>query len=349
MNPSGKSEDIEAAAAAWFERREWSDWDATSEKALEAWLSEATAHRIAFIRLQAAWERAERLRALGAGVPLGRVPERASFGFPQESIPIAPSEGPAIGSGPADDKRWWSGRLKWAIGAPSLAAALALIVWYQSAARWQVYGTPVGTIAPVVLADGSRITLDSNTRIQVDLQATQRLVRLDRGEALFDVAKDTSRPLIIQIANKRVTAVGTEFSVRRDAEGIRVLVKEGRVKVENYPSRSGSDAIELEPGGEAFTHENEISVQHVGLTEVERALSWHEGYLEFQETPLTEAVAEFNRYSIQRIVIDDPRLNSIRIGGRFRCTDVNAFLTLLGQGFPVAVTRDGNRVVLHRR
>lgn len=349
MSPNGNAADIEAAAAAWFERREWSNWDAAAEEALEAWLSEATAHRVAFIRLQAAWERAERLKALGAGVPSGHVPARASFGLPQENSAIPPGNAPPMGASLPHGKGGWSGRLKWAIGIPTLAAGLALAVWHQSGTRWQAYGTPVGTIAPVVLADGSRITLDSNTQIQVALEAHQRLVRLDRGEALFEVAKDLSRPLIVQVADKRVTVVGTAFSVQRDADDIKVLVKQGRVRVEGDSHHSGDNAMELEPGGEASTHLGKIIVDRIGIPEVERALSWREGYLEFQETPLPQAVAEFNRYREQRIEIDDPRLNSIRIGGRFRCTDVDAFLALLEQGFPVTVMRNGSHVSLHRR
>lgn len=349
MSPNGKAADIEAAAAAWFEKREWTNWDAAAEAELQAWLSEATAHRIAYVRLQAAWERAERLRALSAGVPPGRVPERASFGFAQESPAMAARDNLSSDSVAVHVTRRRSGRRKWALTAASIAASLILLVWYQSAAHWRAYGTSLGTIAPVALADGSRITLDSNTKIQVSLQANQRLVRLERGEALFEVAKDSSRPLIVEVANKRVIVVGTEFSVQREGDEIRVLVKEGRVRVERGPRGSASDAIELQPGGEAFTHGGEISVQNLGLAEVARALSWREGFLEFQDTPLADAVAEFNRYSTNRIEIDDPRLNAIRIGGRFRCTDVNAFLALLRQGFPVEVTPDGSRVVLHRR
>ena len=348
MSPNGKAEDIEAAAAAWFERREWSDWDAAGEAALEAWLAESTAHRVAFVRLEAAWERAERLKALGAGVPLGRVPARGSFGFVPENSAIQQVEASPTALEGAHGKGW-SGRLKWAIGVPSLAAVLTLVVWYQSVARWQTYGTQVGTIAPVALADGSRITLDSNTRIQVALDTDQRLVRLNQGEALFDVAKDPTRPMVVEVADKRVTAVGTEFSVRRDLDEITVLVKEGRVRIEGDRRHVGGQATELEAGGEASTHGNEIAIERIGLNEVERALSWREGYLEFQETPLPRVVAEFNRYRLQRIEIDDPRLNSIRIGGRFRCTDANAFLALLQQGFPVVVTRVGNHVGLHRR
>jgi transmembrane sensor len=349
MSPNGKAEDIEAAAAAWFERREWSDWDFAAEAELEAWLSESTAHRIAFVRLEAAWERAERLKALGAGVPSGHVPTRTSLGFAPEAPVIQESEVAPIAREEVREKKAWPGRLKWTIGAASLAAVLMLVVWYQSVARWQTYGTPVGTIAPVALADGSRITLDSNTRIQVALVADQRLVRLDQGAASFDVAKDPMRPLIVEVANKRVTAIGTEFSVRRDLDEITVLVKEGRVRIEGHRPHAGGQATELEAGGEASTHGGEIAIERRDLDEVDRALSWREGYLEFQETPLPQVVAAFNRYGVQKIEIDDPRLNSIRIGGRFRCTDANAFLNLLQQGFPVVVTRDGNHVGLYRR
>jgi transmembrane sensor len=349
MSPSGKAEDIEAAAAAWFERREWSNWDAAAEAALQTWLSESTAHRIAFLRLEAAWERAERLKALGAGVPPGRVPARASFGFVRAKSTVPDSKAPPIVSGVTHNKGWWSGRRKWAVGVSSFASVLAFVVWYRSEARWHAYGTPVGTVAPVVLADGSRITLDSNTRIRVALDANQRLVRLDQGEALFDVAKDPMRPMIVEVADKRVTAIGTEFSVRRDSDEISVLVQEGRIRIDDGPGPDAANTTELDAGGEASTHGGEIDIEHVGLTEIERALSWREGYLEFHETPLPQVVAEFNRYRVQRIEIDDPRLNSIRIGGRFRCTDVDAFLALLEQGFPVVVTRDGNLVGLHRR
>lgn len=348
MSPNGKAEDIEAAAAAWFEKREWSDWDAVAELQLKAWLSESTAHRVAFVRLEAAWERAERLKALGAGVPSGHVPARTSCGFAPKTSAIQESEAAPIARGEVREKAW-SGRRKWTIGAASLAAVLMLVVWYQSVARWQTYATPVGTIAPVALADGSRITLDSNTRIQVALNAEQRLVRLDQGAALFDVAKDPARPLIVEAADKRVTAVGTEFSVRRDLDEITVLVKEGRVRIEGDRHRAGGRATELEAGGEASTHGGEIAIERRDLDEVDRALSWREGYLEFRETPLPQVVAAFNRYGVQRIEIDDPRLDSIRIGGRFRCTDAIAFLALLQQGFPVVVTRDGNHVGLHRR
>jgi transmembrane sensor len=146
-----------------------------------------------------------------------------------------------------------------------------------------------------------------------------------------------------------VTAVGTEFVVRRDSDEITVWVKNGRVRIEGDRNHFGGHATELEAGSEASSHGNELIVERIGLDAVGRALSWQEGYLVFDGTPLPQAVADFNRYRTQKIEIDDSSIDSIRVGGRFRCTDADAFLTLLEQGFPVAVSRNGSRVSLHSR
>jgi transmembrane sensor len=111
----------------------------------------------------------------------------------------------------------------------------------------------------------------------------------------------------------------------------------------------GGHATLLEAGSEASSHGDEIVMERVGLAGIDRALSWSDGYLMFDETPLPRVVAEFNRYRVQKIEIDDDRINSIRIGGRFRSSDADAFLTLLQRGFPVVVSHDRDRVRLHGR
>lgn len=353
MNPNADTKDIEADAAAWFERHEWSEWDATAEREFQAWLSASTAHRIAFIRLQAAWERAERLKALGAGIPVGQVPARGAFAFASVPSAIEPSQPDAA---PSDAQSTRSGTRRsrrpsgWRLAAAGSLAALAILAWYASTPHWQTFVTRVGTVAPVMLPDGSRLTLDSNTRLRVAFDSHHRTVRLDRGEAVFVVAKNPARPFTVEIADKRVVAVGTLFSVRRNADDIQVLVEEGRVRVEDHAGLAGTPrTTQLEAGGEAETHRGEIVIAHPGLPEIERQLSWRDGYLAFQGTQLSVVVAEFNRYLAKPIEIDDPSIESIRIGGRFRCTDPEAFLALLQQGFPVAVNREVNRVSLRRR
>lgn len=355
MNQTAKASDIEAVAAAWLERREWANLDASAEHELEAWLSASTAHRVAYIRLVAAWERAERLKALGAGIPAGEVPPRESFGFtrPRVSTGASHDEAPTTPSERLGEAMPGSARTRWQRygwgAAASVAVVLVGALWYEIVGKWQSYGTPVGTIAPVVLADGSRITLDSNTQVSVDLRSDRRIVQLDRGEALFDVAKDAARPLIVEVGDKHVTAVGTTFSVRRDSNEIHVWVVEGRVKVDAGRDFDQKRAIELDAGAEATTSQGRFVVDRPGLGEIERTLSWRDGFLVFHETPLAVAVEEFNRYRTQKIEIEDRSIDTIMIGGRFRCTDSDGFLELLQKGFPISVTRDATRVSLRRR
>ena len=352
MIPSADATSIEATAAAWFERREWSAWDASAEREFQAWLSASTAHRIAFIRLEAAWERADRLKALGAGIQAGRVPARGTFAIGSQAAGIEPSRADTVPSdtqstrSDAHSRRWFG----WPLAAAGSLAAVAILAWYVSTPHWQTLVTGVGSIAPVTLSDGSRLMLDSNTRLRVAFDSHHRTVRLDKGDAVFAVAKDPARPFTVEITDKRVVAVGTLFSVRRNEDEIQVLVQQGRVRVEDRSDpASAPQTTELARGEEAETHRGEIALSHPGLQEIERQLSWRDGYLAFEGTPLTEVVADFNRYLAKPIEIDDPSIESIRIGGRFRCTDPEAFLALLQQGFPVAVRREANRVSLRRR
>jgi transmembrane sensor len=202
----------------------------------------------------------------------------------------------------------------------------------------------------VALADGSRVTLNTGTQIRVSLGATERRIDLDSGEAFFVVAKDHSRPFLIHVANKKVVAVGTAFSVRLSADpDIQVVVTEGRVELRPSSSDSSDRGTVLNAGTIARTLSNEVLAQVVTEAETERQLSWRNGFLVFHDTPLSEAVAEFNRYSQYELVIADPSIAGIHIGGKFRSNNVEGFLTLLEQGFPIAVERSGHRILLKHK
>jgi len=341
MIPTNDSAEVEATAAAWFAKREGGAWTPADQAALDAWLNGATAHRIAYLRLVAAWERSGRLKALGAGIPAGTIPPRDGWGFKSGDIPREP---PSESSNPARGTRRFG-----AIAAGLAAATVAVAVWLYSMAHTPVYSTQVGVLAAVPLADGSTITLNTDSRIHVDLSSTQRVVKLDRGEAFFEVSKDPGRPFVVQIGNKRVMAVGTQFAVRREQNDIHVLVTEGRVQVVRETLLSHSAATPVAAGSEAYTQQDTVLVDQPKPAQVEESLSWRSGYLVFHETPLAEAIAEFNRYNTRKIVIDDPTIASLRIGGRFRFTDSAAFLWLLQSGFPISVVQDNQSVRLTRR
>jgi transmembrane sensor len=210
----------------------------------------------------------------------------------------------------------------------------------------------------VTLADGSRVTLNTDTRIVVDLGDEERRIDLRRGEAFFAVAKDASRPFVVYADDKRVTAVGTQFSVRRDADDIQVVVTEGHVKLEHASTaanlvklvgRPERPATSLAAGAIARTAESDVLVQERSAPDAEQLLSWRNGYLVFEGTPLAEAVAEFNRYSARKIVIDDPSLSALRISGNFRSSNADGFLWLLKSGFHVEIEEGDDRVHLHTR
>jgi transmembrane sensor len=183
----------------------------------------------------------------------------------------------------------------------------------------------------------------------VALDSTARRIKLDQGEAYFEVSKDAARPFVVEIADKRVIAVGTKFSIRRDNNDIRVLVTEGRVRIEHRGTAVNQAESQITAGSEARTVQSAVLIDQPTPAQVEQLLSWRAGYIVFRDTALADAVADFNRYSVRRIMIQDPAIAGIRIGGNFRSNDADAFLWLLQTGFPINVERRSDLIILTKR
>lgn len=357
------SREIEEQAARWLTRRESGPWDEGAQSELDAWLQTIT-HRVAFLRLEAAWRDAERLKALAAGLPPRKTPPRdMPTGLPAVTsvvIDPPPSDEPwsdlrfaPVRSPPARPRR----RTMLALGVTTLAGAMVATVAMAPLHRppapgpaRQVYESAPGTLHAVALADGSRSTLGGDTRIDVELRHAERHVELRHGEAIFDVAKDPARPFVVQAGARRIVAVGTRFSVRRDAAALRVVVTEGTVRLETDPAAGHREPSILMPAGSiAVAQAQGVRVQTAGLAEAEKQLEWRSGYLTFTDTPLRQVVAEFNRFSREPLVLADPRLEQLRIGGHFSWKDAQGFARLLERSYPLrAETRDG-QVILHAR
>jgi transmembrane sensor len=347
MNPSKDSAEIEAAAADWFAKQEGGRWSADDQSRLELWLDASTANRIALLRLRAAWERSGRLKALGAGVPAGTIPPRASWGFARNELQEA--DAPQYLQQNPEVAAVLPRRFARAM-AVSLMLAIAIGTgWQFLANNASSYTTKIGAMSTVPLSDGSKITLNTNSQIRVALNSSERRIDLEQGEAFFEVAKDAARPFIVAIADKRVIAVGTKFSVRRDNDDIRVLVTEGRVKIEHSGSSARTPETQLAAGSQAQTAQAAVLVDQPAPMEVEQLLSWRTGYIVFRDTRLADAVADFNRYTNRKIVIEDPAIANIRIGGNFRSDNADAFVSLIQSGFPIQVEQRGERIVLTKR
>lgn len=343
---------IEAEVARWLVRRDAGNWSESDQRALTLWLEGSSARVVAYIRLEAAWTRLQRLKSLGAGTPKGSVPSPHAWQLSRVFEQSSQGGDVTLAAQPLKHARF-ARPLTYAV-----AASVALCLCIGLAAKMYLfdatsYRTPVGGIASVPLDDGSKITLNTDSKIRVALTDTERRVQLEQGEAFFAVAKDPNRPFVVTAGKRRVIAVGTAFSVRRGADdSVRVVVTEGTVRIEPVApalDKQKSPGILLPAGDVALTREDHVMLQHKPLREVEETLSWRAGYLVFNETPLLDVVAEFNRYNVRKIVVDSDSLPAIRLSGRFEARQNEAFIRLLEDGFPIRAVSEGERVVLTAR
>jgi transmembrane sensor len=351
-----RTKQIDAAASAWLIRRDSESWSAADQACFEEWLDASTLNRVAFLRLELAWDDAARLKALGAGIPGDRPPPPGHWNVTPFFDPTTPDSPLETEGSRAGDVRG-SGSLRlghWPfrfVAAAALLLAIGVGAYVGFTPHGELYATPIGGLASVPMADGSQVTLNTDSQIRIALSETERRVELGHGEAFFEVSKDAARPFVVRAGNKRVIAVGTKFSVRREGNVVQVIVTEGKVRVEDRaPAHGyradGSADVFLTPGSIARADDSGVLVQRKTLPEAEQQLSWRTGVLMFRDQTLGEAAAEFNRYNVHKIVIQEPTVAALKIEGNFRATNVEAFVRLLESGFPVRAETHADQIVV---
>lgn len=347
----GTGGQIERIAATWLARRDGDHWSPADQAAFAAWLDEDPAHHVAFLRLQAVWRETGRLKALAAGTPPGPLPARGAWRrSPYFDPPPTPRGARFARNGHRHPVR--HARFTWAAGivAGLLVVLLAGGLWWWGDIGHVERGawhTEVGGQKVVHLADGSTATLGGDSELRAALTRWERDLDLVRGEAFFEVAKDHSRPFVVHTAGYRVIAVGTRFDVRRDDDGLRVVVTRGVVRLQSVDDPSQA-ATELPAGSVAQVRNDDVFVHHVASGQATQYLGWRNGYAVFHDTPLIEAIADFNRYNARKITIADPSLDELKVGGNFRLDNSDVFVRLLQQVFPVQAEQRGDRIVLSR-
>jgi len=309
-------DETEMQAAQWLARE---DRGLTAEEsdALELWLGASSLNKVAYLRLKASWQRADRLAALKR--PGLRVSERAPMAVP-------------------------------ALVAAGLVLVLAGGAWHfwpalRTTVDTRSYATAIGQKQEVRLSDGTRLELNTNTRVRASVTATGRIVTLDEGEAYFDVVHDAARPFVVYAGNRRITDLGTKFSVYRSGDDVRVTVREGRVRVEILGQ--ASQPVVTDGGHEVVTKGGETLVLTKPDADIADDLSWRGGMLVFKEQTLAEAADQFNRYNTRQILVEG-NARRIRIGGSFKADNVDVFVLLLHRGFGLSVNEQGDRIVVSR-
>jgi transmembrane sensor len=183
------------------------------------------------------------------------------------------------------------------------------------------YATKVGERSVVTLDDGSRVQLNTDTRLAVRFSRGERRVELSRGEAFFEVAHDSARPFIVAADGARVRAVGTKFDVRRLNDGVQVTLVEGRVRV--GPS-AHPDAATLAPNQQLTVAAGAVTPP--SPADAAAVSSWTAGRITFHATPLAVAVAEVNRYATRQVTLEaSPALAQQPVTGVFDAGDTQAF------------------------
>lgn len=314
-----RARDLEQTAASWLVRREQPDWTAEQDADLQAWLDESMEHKAAFWRLEIGWAATERLAA-------ARMPEQ-----PERH------------------------RSRWIVQLAAIAASLLIMCALGTVMYWRSETTApdlvrvttvVGVRKQVDLVDGSKIMLNTGSAMRASVAYGPRQVWLDRGEAFFDVAHDAHRPFTVFAGGRKVTVLGTKFSIRRDGDTTIVTVLQGKVRVEDSAAQDDQRAAVITAGDVAVARGTSMLLAKRSDQWIEDSLSWREGVLTFDQVTLGDAVSEFNRYNKRQIHIADAQAAAIRIGGSFDAHDIDAFARLLRTGFGLHVTNDGETITI---
>jgi len=338
-----KNGDLREVAADWIVREEDGALGPDGLAARDAWLAEHPDHVEAYDAARQAMGRLDqmaadpRILALRASA-LSMKPGRATPAW-------------RMAAGFAAVLVLAGGGLGAVTGDRSVSSAVAA---FEQAAHpgAAVYRTTIGERSTVTLPDGSVATLNTDTVLRVAFTSKARGVRLVRGQALFEVAHAKARPFEVYAGDRVITAVGTVFDVRIQGDDVKVALVEGRVRVRPRaePAAAAAPAAQvlLAPGELLDARPAEpMRVQNVN---VDRETSWRSGVLVFDETPLAEAVAELNRYSRDRLVIDDPAIGAFHVTGVFKTGDMDRFARTVEEILPVDLqTRSDGAIMLSRR
>lgn len=323
MNERETAQAINDDAAAWVARIDAAALDPEGQAELDHWLAGDDRRRGAFFRAQSAWRMLDRASVMGAG---GRDLIEA------EVIPMRFE--------PTRRRILWGGG---ALAASLVAGIGGALFWSKSPDSIE---TALGEIRRVPLHDGSLAAVNTTTRLAIDLRPEIRNIRIDAGEAWFQVAKDRERPFVVTAGDVRVRAVGTAFSVRRLGEGADVQVTEGVVEV--WTVNRADEIRRVTAGARTFVSDALGPAAPVEASvEIDRALAWRNGQLIFDGDTLGDAAAEFNRYNRIKLEID-PVLASERVVGRFRTNEPEAFARAASAMLGAQAKMGGDRIEVSR-
>ncbi len=313
----------EEQAALWAARLDGSSLTASDRTTLDAWLAESPAHRTLLSHYcQFSADLEQRLPVLVAA---------GAVELPSDSVPRR--------------SRPW---LMWGAGAlAATAAAVVLIFWLvRPQTQSENLATPMALRKAITLVDGTRVELDAQTSLQIEIDGKERRMRLASGEAFFAVHKDASRPFTVETPAGSLRVTGTQFDVRAEtAATLEVTVVEGSVLAR--PGEAGGRPgapVSLAASDHLAAGPDGVAIHALNAAALDATLAWREGLIVCNGMPLREALARFARYHGYGITAT-AEAAEFRVVGRYSLDDLDGFLAWLEEQFPVRVTRSLNGTV----
>ena len=321
--PESLDPTVDEQAALWAARLDGSTLTAADRTTLDAWLAENPAHRTLLSHYcQFSADLEQKLPVLVAA---------GAVELPSDSVP-----------------RRSRIRLLWAAGALAAAAAAMVVMHLVSPPQNQSenLATPMALRQAITLVDGTRVELDAQSSLQVEINGKERRLRLAAGEAFFAVHKDASRPFTVETPAGSVRATGTQFDVRAEtAATLEVTVVEGSVLAR--PGEAGGRPgapVSLAAGDRLSAGPEGVAIRALNAADLDAALAWREGLIVCNGMPLREALDRFARYHGRGIAATAGAAEQ-RVVGRYSLDDLDGFLSQLEEALPIRVTRSLNGTV----
>lgn len=332
----------EEQAGAWCARLATGNLPSTQQAEFDTWLTSDPVHVELFDQAVVAWHR---LSAIA------------------ESPEIIAHRADALDALRRVNCERWSRNLakRWCWGLGLAASVILIVLTFlpTTSATPDIYATTVGERRIITLADGSRLSLDANTRVSVLYKKDRRALTLLNGRAKFEVTKNADRPFTVMAGGRTTIATGTAFSVELLSRRLHVVLYDGRVEVmkgilssADTPARTGPSHIGglvLVPGDELVTDLSPSAVPTVGRADLVGSLAWENGQLNFVDEPLASAVEQFNRYSRTRITVGDDRASAVRVNGVFNAGESKAFLDAVTKIYRLQAVASGAEIVVTSR
>ena len=327
-----------AEAAAWVARLHGPNRTKEVDAGLRRWLADDPEHPRALELLTDTWEISRRLRRR----PMEQVMSWELVGF-----------------------RLSVSRALLATVATAIVAVIGTIYFLHT----DVISTGIGELRTLTLQDGTRIQMNSSTRLAVHYDKSLRQVSLESGEAYFEVAKDPHWPFMVSVDGNRIRDIGTQFDVRRQGKVLTVTLVEGKVTV-TPPSKDawpasplkeasqhvrGNDLAVVFPNADdktfTLTPGERLTLAPTRIPKIDRppldlVTAWAQGQVVLDNTSLAEAAAEMNRYSRQKILLEDPATSAIRVSGIFKAGDSTDFAAAVAKSYRLTVRAGSDTITL---